>query len=187
MTDNWVYRGMGAVAARVIHVGVDTCHRLPVLENAGYRIRACASISQLRAALESEVPLDAVLISEGDGAAHQDAVALARSCTAAPIVLFRETQRNYSESAFDLVIPLLDPPRAWLPEIAALIAGRQALCADARALQQESASLRRESAADRAGASGEWQSARQEYGEEIAPPSELAHNPQSEREPDEGH
>ncbi len=178
---------MSIVAARVIHVGADNCHRLPVLENAGYRIDLCASIPQLRDALESEDPPDAVLISEGDGGAHQDAVALARAHLAAPIILFRETQRDYSESAFDLVIPVLDPPRTWLPEIAALIARCQALRADARTLHQKPVDLRRESAAARAKSSSERQRARQEYGKQTTPPRGLVRDPGSDRKPEKEH
>src|SRR5258708_16784159 len=39
------------MAARVIHFGPDDCHRLIVLESAGYAVDACDSLGQLRASL----------------------------------------------------------------------------------------------------------------------------------------
>lgn len=131
--------------SKVIHVGADTCHRLPVLESAGYRVKVCVSIPEIEAALDAQEPPDAVLISEGDGTAQPKVVSLVRQRSSAPIVLFRETQREYSQAAFDLVVPVLDPPSAWLSEIAALIERSRKLMAQSQALQKQSADLRHES------------------------------------------
>lgn len=120
------------MAARVIHVGADTCHRLPVLENAGYQVHTCISVFELREALAASEEPEAVLISEKAEGAHPEAVLIARSCSSAPIILFRETQSTLAESSFDLVIPNLVPPQTWLAELAAVIARRRALGAIAK-------------------------------------------------------
>lgn len=133
------------MVARVIHFGADTCHRLPVIRSAGYRVETCNSISELRDALAAEEETDAVLISEGTGGVHQDAVLLARSHSEAPIILFRKSQRSFSESEFDLVVPVLDPPESWLAGIANLIARRQELRAKSELLRGRSVELRVES------------------------------------------
>jgi hypothetical protein len=165
------------VASRVIHVGADICHRLPVLESAGYQVDTCDSVRELDDALAGEEQLEAVLISEGLGGGHQDAVSLARSRSSAPIVLFRETQRSVTESTFDLVVPNLVPPETWLADIAALIARCQTLRTNSQTLRQESAKLQRESAIARAKSNGERQRARQEYSRKITPPDGLVSGP----------
>lgn len=170
------------MAARIIHVGTDSCHRLPVLESAGYRVETCISVPELRDALTAEEQLDAIVISEGAGGAHPDAVSLARSHSSAPIVLFRETQLSFAESSFDLVVPVLAPPQTWLADIAALITRFRSLRADARALCSESAELKRASAAARTKSEGERQRARQTCGRKIAPPDGLVRDPGPEKD-----
>lgn len=164
--------------SKVIHVGVDICHRLPVLESAGYQVEACTSIPEIQAALDAQEPPDAVLISEGDGGgAHLTVVSLVRERSSAPIVLFRETQRDYSQAAFDLVVPVLDPPASWLADIAALIARSQKLMAESQALQQQSADLRRESSMIRAQSSRERQRSQRQREQTIPPPEGLVGGP----------
>lgn len=170
------------MASRIIHVGTDRCHRLPVLKSAGYTVETCISVPELRNALTAEEQLDAVVISEGVGGAHPDAVSLARSHTSAPIVLFRETQLSFAESPFDLVVPVLAPPQAWLADIAALIAHSRSLRADARALCNGSAELRRASAAARAKSEGERKRSRQAYGRKITPSDGLVSGPGPEKD-----
>jgi hypothetical protein len=110
------------MAARVIHFGRDDCHRLTVLRSAGYSVDDCDSLVQLRASLLDFGEADAVLLSDGDGLAAEDAGSVARTCSKAPVVLFSATNRNYQDSAFDLVVHSLTPPEVWLGEVDALIA-----------------------------------------------------------------
>lgn len=168
------------MAARVIHVGTDSCHRLPVLESAGYEVDTCISVPELRIALTSVKQLDAVLISEGAEGAHSDAVSVARSHSTAPIVLFRETQLSFAESPFDLVVPILISPQVWLEDIAALIARCRALRANAQALCDQSAELQRQSRAVRASSKRERQRSKQEYGKKIVRPDGLVTGPDPE-------
>lgn len=116
------------MAGHILHIGTDMCHRLAVLESAGYTVTSCASIASLRDALEEGDIPDAVVMTETDSVSPREAVRWTRSHARVPLVLFRETQRNHSddgfdfERGFDLVIPVLHPPAAWLAEVAALIA-----------------------------------------------------------------
>src|SRR4051794_28057333 len=76
--------------ARVIHFGSDDCHRLMVLESAGYVVEDSDGLTQLRGLLQDGAAVDALLVSEGDGAqlggaqlgkrvSLQDVVAAARA------------------------------------------------------------------------------------------------------------
>jgi hypothetical protein len=82
------------------------------------------SLGQLRASLLAAGEADAVLLSDGDGAAPEEAAALARGCCSVPVVLFGSTNRAYEDAAFDLVVRSLTPPEVWLCEVDTLIAKR---------------------------------------------------------------
>jgi hypothetical protein len=112
------------MAARVIHFGPDDCHRLMVLQSAGYVVEDCLSLGQLRASLAGDEAC-AVLLSDGDGVAPEEALALARDCSSAPVVLFCGTNRDYEDAAFDLIVHSLTRPEVWLCEVDALIAKRR--------------------------------------------------------------
>jgi len=107
--------------AKVIHFGLDDCHRLMVLRSAGYTVDECRSVLQLREMLETgEVP-DAVLISDCEGVSPLEAVTLARTFSPNPLILFRSTNLTYEDGGFDLVVPCLTPPAVWLSEVDAVI------------------------------------------------------------------
>jgi len=133
------------MAARVIHFGPDDCHRLMVLRTAGYAVDNCNSLIQLRSSLLTGGGADAVLVSDGEGVAPETAIAVAKSHSSAPVVLFRSTNLSYQDSGFDLVVHSLTPPEVWLNEVDALIARSLALRAQSEALVTESRQLRRES------------------------------------------
>lgn len=164
------------MAATIIHVGRDMCHRLPVLESAGYKVETCTSIIELGRALNAMPQLDAVLISEGIRGANPETVSMVRSRSSAPVILFRESQLSFSESAFDLVVPVLVPPQTWLAEIAAVIARCRSLRAETQGLGKKSA-LKRESRLARAKSSAERRRARQSYGKKISPAEGLISGP----------
>jgi hypothetical protein len=109
------------MATRIIHFGEDTCHRLSVLKSAGYFVAECDDVTQLQAALQSELGIDAVLLTDREGEAFEDAIRIARSFSSVPLILFRDTNLNIAEAGFDLVIPVLTPPEQWLDELGALI------------------------------------------------------------------
>ncbi len=126
------------MAANIVYFGVDTCHRLPVLMRAGYTIENCCSALQLEAVFDSSCPAEAVLMTDHEGKLPQDAITLTRSRSVAPLILFRDSNHSYAESAFDLVVPSLTPPVEWLQQIAVLLE-------ESRMLRSKSALLRAES------------------------------------------
>ncbi len=108
--------------ARVIHFGRDDCHRVSVLRSAGYAVEDCRSLRAFREALAVDGRPDAVFITEREGNPQGDAVSLSKSCSSAPLVLFRRSNSELGEESFDLVIDTLTPPTRWLVEIGELIA-----------------------------------------------------------------
>jgi hypothetical protein len=122
------------MAARVIHFGPDDCHRRMVLQSAGYSVDECYSLSELRARLLTDAGFEAVLMSEAEGLAPEDAAALARMYCCGPIVLFRGTNLSYEDSEFDLVIHALTPPDVWLGEVETLIKRRRPPRSDSEVL-----------------------------------------------------
>jgi hypothetical protein len=116
------------MAGHILHIGTDMCHRLAVFESAGYTVTGCASIASLCNALQDGQLPDAVVMTETDAVSPRETVRWTRAHAPVPLVLFRETQRNLAgdgfqfDDGFDLVVPVLHPPAAWLAEIAALIA-----------------------------------------------------------------
>ncbi len=135
------------MAARVIHFGPDDCHRLIVLESAGYAVDACDSLGQLRASLTAGGEAAAVVMSDAEGVAPEEVVSVARTHSLAPVVLFRGTNRVYEDSRFDLVVHTLTPPEVWLNEVDALISKSRVLQARSEVLARESAHLKQEAAA----------------------------------------
>lgn len=137
---------MEPMAVRVIHVGPDDCHRLMVLRSAGFAVDGCVSLTQFRALLLGGSRADAILLSDGEGFAPNDAAMLARSCSSAPVVLFGGTNRTYEDAMFDLVVHSLTPPEVWLHEVDALIAENRVLGGRLAAMSHKSARLLEESA-----------------------------------------
>jgi hypothetical protein len=136
------------MAARIVHFGADNCSRLLVLEHAGYDIDHCPSIVKLGLALTTEREADAVAITEDPKAPRREAIALVRSRSSAPLILF-QTGSGYDESDFDLVIPALTPTHEWLEKIAAIIEQSRAVIADSESVSVQSAALQQEASAAR--------------------------------------
>ena len=134
------------MAARVIHFGPDDCHRMMVLRSAGYAVDHCNSLIQLRSSLVSGGAAEAVMVSDGEGIAPETAIAIAKSHSSAPLVLFRSTNLSYQDSGFDLVVNSLTPPEVWLNDVHSLITRTLALRTESEAMITEARQLRRESA-----------------------------------------
>jgi len=107
--------------ARVIHFGPDDCHRLMVLESAGYAVENCDCLAELPRALADSAEVDAVLVSEGNGVSVLDVVAMARAHSSVPVIVFRTTNLAYEDSGVDLVVHCLTPPDIWLNDVETLI------------------------------------------------------------------
>lgn len=150
------------MAAHVLHFGDDDCHRVSILESAGYNVEQCASLRQFVANLQAGSQRDAIFITERDGASPSDAAAAARSHSPAPLILFRTSNRRAAEKQFDLVVDSLEPPEQWLNEVRATIEKGRRLRADSanliensREICLESADARMQSSRQRARSRGE--------------------------------
>jgi hypothetical protein len=119
--------GENDMAARVIHFGVDKCHRLNVLKRAGYAVDACSSLVQLRHALQSEIDADVVMMSDDDGSVPSEAIALTHAESLIPVIFFPSTDRSEETAGFDLVVPTFTPPEDWLLDLAILIVRSRAI------------------------------------------------------------
>jgi hypothetical protein len=150
------------MGVRIVHYGVDDCHRVPVLTFAGYSIADCRSIVQLRAALQSTEEAGAVVMTEIEDLAPHRAVWIARWASAAPLVLFPSRTSRIFEPEFDLVVPALTPPEQWLSEMAELIDRSFELRARSQILKAQSACLREEAARARIKFHQEWMRSRVE-------------------------
>jgi hypothetical protein len=113
--------------ARIIHVGPDVCHRLSVLQSAGYSVKECNSVDELRQSLESDAQPDAVVVTQDHGQLFRKAASLVHGYSDIPLILFGERQGTCTDSSIDLVVPVLASPERWLKEIAVLVAHFQAL------------------------------------------------------------
>jgi hypothetical protein len=138
------------MAARIVHFGSDSCNRLIVLQNAGYVLEDCLYLPNLSSALQVGDDPAAVVMSEArEVARRRDAITLVRSRSLAPLILFQSHTYTDDEPEFDLVIPVLTPPKEWLEKIAATIERSRSLLSDSRSIRQQSAFLVRESSAIR--------------------------------------
>jgi CxxC-x17-CxxC domain-containing protein len=141
------------MAARVLHFGQELCAALPVLRSAGYSVEFCRSVPQLRANLETGDQPDAVSMTDEIVCGHEDAVSAARSRSFAPLILFRQTDRDWfpdieydpTEAEFDLIVPRAAPASQWLSDIADVIAQCREVLALSRQLRRKSSQLRLES------------------------------------------
>lgn len=123
------------MTAHVLHVGKDDCYRVAVLRSVGYRVRECASIPQLRAALEDGIEAEAVLVSEGhDPALHQAADIVGNKV---PVVLFESASAITTVARCDLAVPSLTSPERWLKQLAQLLEWNRQVRALSRDLVQE--------------------------------------------------
>jgi hypothetical protein len=108
-------------AGRVIHFGPDECYRTPIMRAAGYDVTQCDSIDELQSALKSSDATDLICISESYQQPREDALAISRTMSTAPVVLFRSTMHRYISDRFDLEIDTLATPDVWLVHMKSLI------------------------------------------------------------------
>ncbi|KAA6460912.1 hypothetical protein DYQ86_11565 [Acidobacteria bacterium AB60] len=138
-----------ASAAHVLHVGDGSFHRASVLRFAGYTVDECETLHELAAWFREGRTTDVVCISEEPDRAAEGAIALVRSKSVAPVVLFRSTERPYLQRGVELEFPALTQPDVWLRELSRLIAMTRATLERSAELRASSAQLRAESEAVR--------------------------------------
>jgi CxxC-x17-CxxC domain-containing protein len=145
------------MAASILHFGQELGNRFPLLRNAGYSINRYGTIVEFSDALQSG-EFDAVSLSDLDDEASPLVVRTARTHSTAPLILFRTRDvisfpngeekpagdEANQEKDFDLVIPVGASPRAWIGDIAALIARSRDIRLRSRQLVERSQHLREE-------------------------------------------
>jgi hypothetical protein len=132
------------MSASLIHFGVDDCYRVPVLKEAGFFVEECRSVRRLHSALLGSPEPDAVAIAESDEIEVTEAVFLVRSNCAAPLILFQGRNRCFETSGFNLVIPPLTEPHAWLNDLVSLIEHSQMIRSRSQSIHAQSTLLRRQ-------------------------------------------
>lgn len=130
------------MAARVLHLGEDDCHRVSILESAGYGVEPCVSLEQLQADLQTGSNHEAIFVTECESVSAADAAAVARSYSQAPLILFRTSNRRPPEEEFDLVVDSLEAPEQWLHEVRMLIEKSRKLPARSADVTPDSRQLR---------------------------------------------
>ena len=109
-------------AARVLHFGRDTSHRVTVLRSEGYTVESCATLEQMIRWFRTGQAADLLCISEDPSCAAEGALAVARAYSRAPLVLFRANYHRYVQRSWNLEVHPLTPPEVWLRELARLLA-----------------------------------------------------------------
>ena len=115
------------MAAKILHFGWDDCYRLQVLRVAGYDVLESETLAELCDHLQRGGPVDAVILSEDAPHTIEQAAAIVRTHCAAPMILFRCSQCQLDESAFDQVFAGFQSPPEWLARTAELIGQSRAL------------------------------------------------------------
>ena len=121
----------------IIHFGFDDCHRILVLKNAGYSVKSCNSLSQLRTTLLEFHQVDAVVLTEGDEFTFEEAAGLIRSNCPAPVILFEAQPAHKGCADVDLSVSGLAGPEIWLEQIRELIQFSRTLPANPKPVQSQ--------------------------------------------------
>jgi hypothetical protein len=131
------------MAATIVHFGVDSAIRVPVLKSAGFEVDVCSSVDSLIEELERR-HVDAVVLPDKSAENLDSIVTFARWRPSTSVVVFEEVPDQPDDAKFDLVVPVFTPPQKWLADIAQLIAESKAARADAQSLRARSSKLREE-------------------------------------------
>ena len=109
------------MSRKILTFGYDACHRWAVLRLAGYTVQVCESIGELREQLMKGPDVDAVVMVEDIVSVPQEAIIAARSYSRPARSVRRHARDPEIKSTFDLRVPILSGPSAWLPQVEALI------------------------------------------------------------------
>lgn len=138
----------------VIHFGVDSSYRLPLLQNAGFEVVNCGtSLPDFTRAIDSH-EVCAVAVSQ-DSSNELQVIKEVRSIKPVPVIVFARVGAPERFPDVDLVIPALTPPPNWLKQIAVLLQKSREIAEQAASIRSQPAALRQESAALRAKSASE--------------------------------
>lgn len=126
--------------ASILHVGEDTCRRIPVLEHAGYRVlQTGCSLSDVAEVLKVHGDLRAALFQTEPRQKVARIASKVRECISGPLILFEDSGSRVDEEPFDLVIPPLTAPDKWLRVLRTSIEKSRELQAVSEKLREEAA------------------------------------------------
>ncbi|HEX5282579.1 MAG TPA: hypothetical protein VFW30_00535 [Bryocella sp.] len=116
------------MAATVLHVGDDICHRIPVMELSGIVVRRCdCSVDSLRALLKEEDSISAVAFNNDIASPADAVVSTARELCDAPLILFENGSVECDDERFDVVIEVPTAPSVWADTLRRTIEGSRGL------------------------------------------------------------
>ena len=102
-------------ASVVLYVGVDICHRIPVMEAAGLFVsHSECSADSIREAMLAGAQYSVITFHNDVAPVEPEAIAEARSLTRVPLVLFENPAVATDESEFNVIIGAHTPPQIWL-------------------------------------------------------------------------
>lgn len=139
------------VEASVLYFGPDEWNRVQVLESAGYAVRQCQEISDLKAAFKQSPRPAVVVINSFGRAGFRPAIDVVQAqAVPPPVIVFPGPGQSGFEKSVDLVVPPLTPPEEWLKDMADLLSKSRAVLEDAVAVNERPATLIQELAIVRA-------------------------------------
>ncbi|MBB6143085.1 hypothetical protein HNQ77_001029 [Silvibacterium bohemicum] len=140
-------------AATILNVGEDLCHRVPVMETAGFDVyHSECSVSGIHVAFAQAKVFSAIAFQSPRYPLLPTVMSTARSLSRAPFVLFDDPSVDSDERAFDLIISSQMPPAVWLKSLQSAIEDARRISLFSRQLCEESAAARAVSRALRAAA-----------------------------------
>lgn len=138
------------LTAPILYVGEDLCHRVPVFERLGVKVRRVpCSARALRIALDEDTKFSALTFQEDQQPVPDELLAIACHYPA-PVVLFENPCISCDPARFDLIVPALTPPGFWLQCIQTTIDESRRLHARSAALREDAAAVRGETGEHRA-------------------------------------
>jgi hypothetical protein len=102
----------------ILYVGHDVSRRIPVMRSAGLTVcQTEASIPAIRDAFARGRFFSAVTFHNDIVSLPRETVWVARTLSAAPLILFENPYVYRETSDFDLVVPVLTHPARWLKDL----------------------------------------------------------------------
>ena len=107
------------MSSKLIFVGPDSCLRIPLLVNAGYKVEHANSLEEITTALENA--FDAILLSDKASELFANLMSFSPYHPSAPVIVFQESTRDLPKMRIDLLVRNLEPPNEWLSRIAEVL------------------------------------------------------------------
>lgn len=131
-------------AARILYVGDDICHRIPVMESHGVVVlRSAPSVAGVRSLLADGDALSGVAFQNDVCPPPSAVVSTARELSRAPLILLKNPMVECDERAFDIVIAVDGTaPAVWSKTLIQAVEEARRLREYSRQLRQDCAAAR---------------------------------------------